>query len=496
MTLSVILGAMLLAGPVFALETNVTDKNICAAVEDCIFFDKAVPYDRVDVTCSDGIVTLTGETNNILAKQRASRLSETVKGVRAVVNRIEIKPSADRSAADIRKDVEAALLADPATDSYEITTRADDKGHVTLTGTVESWQEKQLTEKVAMGVRGVTGITDNVRVNYTTDRPDHEIKPEIEEALEWNTLVDHALIDVAVDEGKVRLTGTVGSAAEKRQARWDAWVAGVTDVDDTGLKVRSWARDEEQRKTQYVAKSESAIRDAVNDANLYDPRVNSFNVTPSVTGAAVTLRGTVDNVKAKHAAGENARNTVGVARVVNRLKVRPAMARTDEQIESAVRSTLLRDPYVDRYEINVNVVDGTAYLSGTVDSYFEKAQAEDAASRVNGVGDVSNALVVTDTTWPIVYDPYVYDWYVYDYGWYDYAPTYTVKPDRDICEAIESELWWSPFVDSDEVNVDVAEGVATLTGTVDSWSERRAAAENALEGGAIAVNNDLVVGAR
>jgi len=35
--------------------------------------------------------------------------------------------------------------------------------------------------------------------------------------------------------------------------------------------------------------------------------------------------------------------------------------------------------------------------------------------------------------------------------------------------------------------------VAELTGTVDSWSERDAATDNAYEGGAVSVDNDLEV---
>jgi hypothetical protein len=112
---------------------------------------------------------------------------------------------------------------------------------------------------------------------------------------------------------------------------------------------------------------------------------------------------------------------------------------------------------------------------------------------VNGVVDVSNGLLVTDLRWPMVYSPYVYDWYVYDYDWYDYSPRYAVKSDNHIKDDIEDELWWSPYVDADEVTVRVEDGRATLTGTVDSWSELRSATENALEGGAIAVDNNLVV---
>jgi osmotically-inducible protein OsmY len=472
---------------------NITDENICDAVDDCIFFDKATPFDGIDVACNEGIVTLTGTADNILAKQRATRLAETVKGVRSVVNRMTVRPSKGRSSTDIMRDVERALQTDPATDSYELTVLVTADGHVTLTGRADSWQEKKLAEKVAAGVNGVTKITNNVMVDYKLTRPDHEIKPEIEKVLEWDVLVDQELIDVSVKDGKVKLVGTVGSAAEKRRAHYDAWIAGVREVDDAELKVRDWARDKDQRTTARVVKSEKEIRDAVNDANLYDPRVKSFNVNPKVSGTEVTLTGKVDNLKAKHAAAANARNTVGVSRIVNRLKVRPRSELADEKVEQAVRNALLRDPYVDRFEITVNVVDGTAYLSGVVDSYFEKAQAEDAASRVNGVVDVSNALAVTKTNWPVIYDPYVYDWHIYDYGWYDYAPSYIAKTDREIKEDIEEELWWSPFVDANEVTVDVDNGEATLTGTVDSWSECRAAAENALEGGAIAVDNNLIV---
>jgi osmotically-inducible protein OsmY len=51
-------------------------------------------------------------------------------------------------------------------------------------------------------------------------------------------------------------------------------------------------------------------------------------------------------------------------------------------------------------------------------------------------------------------------------------------------------------VDSEEVSVTVDDGVVTLTGTVDTWSERQSAEENAYEGGAKDVMNDLRVNYR
>ena len=66
--------------------------------------------------------------------------------------------------------------------------------------------------------------------------------------------------------------------------------------------------------------------------------------------------------------------------------------------------------------------------------------------------------------------------------------------DAEIKEEINDELFWSPFVDADDVTVTVDQGTATLSGVVDSRSEYLSAEENAYEGGAVFVDNDLIVG--
>jgi osmotically-inducible protein OsmY len=128
-----------------------------------------------------------------------------------------------------------------------------------------------------------------------------------------------------------------------------------------------------------------------------------------------------------------------------------------------------------------------------VSTYYEKAEAENEAASVLGVSDVSNQINVVDITEPMTYDPYVDDEYLYEYTWYDYAPAGAIETDWDIRDEINDEMWWSPYVDSDEVTVSVEDGVATLTGTVDSWMEYDAARENAFEGGATGVVNRLTV---
>lgn len=483
---------LLLAAPAaLAAEAQLDDQTIADAIENEISFDQAVPANEIDVRVTSGVVTLTGTVANLLAKERAVSLAETVKGVRSVVNRIEVEPFWDRMDWEIEQDVEAALALDPVTESWEI--GVDVLANVaTLTGTVDSWQERQLVGKVVKGVRGVSGIDNRIDVDVDHDRLDSEIREEIEAALRWDALVDHAMIDVAVADGEVDLSGTVGSAAEKSRAVNDAWVAGVTIVDSSDLDVAMWAREKTLREDKYVVKSDAAIEDAIEYALLLDPRVLSGNVTPEVENGVVTLRGNVDNLRAKRAAGQDSRNTVGVAEVENRLKVRP-ITTTDSEIETDIENALVRDPFVERYEIAVDVFGGTAYLSGTVESYFEKSRADDIAASVVGVKEVRNNVTVDYDRRALAYDPYIHDFEPYIYEWYDYEPYYTARMDSDIEADIESEIMWSPFVDGDDVEVTVEDGVATLTGTVDSWGERADATENAYEGGAVWVDNNLVV---
>jgi osmotically-inducible protein OsmY len=479
---------VLLAGATPLSAQEKTDQAIADAVEDEFLFGRAIPSNQIDVTVADGIVTLDGKVGSLLAKRRAVRMAETVKGVRSIVNQIRVQPATARTDAAVRVDIESSLMTDPATESYEVDVSVLN-GVATLTGTVDSWTEKQLAEKVAQGVKGVI---NNIDVVYEDDRADSEIANDIRQALRWDALVDHALIDVQVNDGAVTLSGTVGSAAEKRRALYDSWVTGVTSVEAETLNVERWARDEDLRKDKYADVSDDEIRDAINDALLYDPRVMSFTITPDVAGSTVTLRGVVDNLKAKRAAEQVARNTVGVTYVQNRLKVRPLPEVEDSEVAEDVRDALLLDPYVQKYQIDVTVANGVVTLRGTVDSYFEKLQADDVASMVLGVSEVKNNLDV-EYEGPLAYEPYLDGVYVYDFDWYDYEPSYTFVPDSEIRDEIQSQLWWSPFVDEDDVTVLVEDGVATLTGTVDSWSERESATQNAYEGGAVWVDNELSV---
>ena len=471
----------------------ISDATIENAVEDELFFDPAVPTYLIDIKCKDGIVTLSGTVHNILAKERAVVIAETVKSVKSIVNLIQVSVINKKTDNSIERDISQALIDNPATERFEIHLNVKDS-HVTLNGTVDSFREKKLVETVVKGVDGVKSVENNIALSLSPIRSDTELLSDIQQALRWNALIDHELIKVDVEKGSVRLTGAVGSAAEKREAEKSSWVRGVQNVDTSSLKIRYWARYPILRKTKYNVPSDEKIKEAINAALEQDPRISASGVSVFVSDGIATLKGRVDNLKSSRVAAQDARNTVGISLVRNSLKVKPMpIFINDSELEQKIENAFKRDTYVNDFNISVQVSHGVADLFGKVDTLFQKVRAEDVASMIQGIYIVNNNLQVQRTWTPYYFNPYVDEIYLNDYGWYVSKRMNTEKSDSEILDAIQRELLWSPFVDAHQITVKVDDGKATLTGKVDSMMEYNAATENAQEGGAVSVDNELVI---
>jgi osmotically-inducible protein OsmY len=127
-----------------------------------------------------------------------------------------------------------------------------------------------------------------------------------------------------------------------------------------------------------------------------------------------------------------------------------------------------------------------------VDNAFERSHAEDVVADIAGVRAVENNLAVEDAR-PLVYNPYVDEPYLGEHEWYPGDLRYTRKDDTRIHAEVVDQLRSSPFIDVEDVSVAVDDGLVTLSGRVESWSERAAATENAFEAGAVRVENELEV---
>ncbi len=466
MSLLLFFGFLLLSkGSVLAGESRamLPDQVITEAAESALSIDKSVPSHLIDVHTHQGIVTLVGNVPHYRAKERAAQLVETVKGVESVINGLTVKIS-QRSDEDILQDMRRVLQEDPVTDAYDITATLQD-GVVTLSGTVPSLAAKELVAWVVSGVRGVRDVENTLVTELKETRSDSVLLEEIQKRLKADVWVNEESVFLAVKDGVVTLDGVVGSVAEKRRVVRDAGIAGVKEIDESLLFVKAWAQGNMQRKRETGFRSDEEIKETLELAFLYDPRVSAFNPTISVRQGIVTLTGLVSNLKAKRAAEDAAKYTRGVQWVKNFLKVRPEGEMSDEKLSRKVKLALHDNPFVNSLNIGVFVLLGRAILHGEVESEFQKKQAEESAAGVTGVVEIKNNLIVKDS--------------------------WTWRPDSIIKRDIENELWWSPYVDSDEVEVSVKQGVATLSGVVDSYLEYEMAIENAREGGAKQVESML-----
>ena len=177
-------------------------------------------------------MTLTGYVDSYARKIAAYQAVERVGGVRAVAEDLEVKlPGAlTRSDTEIAHQVANALRWDTEVPEDKIKARVEN-GWVWLEGEVE-WQYQRLAaERAVRYLTGVKGVTNIVKIRARVSS--YDVSKRIKEALHRTAEADARKIEVQTTEGRVMLTGTVRSFAERQDAERAAWAAdGVTAVED------------------------------------------------------------------------------------------------------------------------------------------------------------------------------------------------------------------------------------------------------------------------
>lgn len=449
-------------------QEKLSDRVIGLAVENELLSSDAVDAHRIDAEAEQGIVTLSGKVDNLLAKQYATEAAQHVKGVMAVIDQIVVVPG-DRKDKEIAQDILTAYARADVAETFEL--RVEVKyGTSTISGTVDSYAEKSLAEQVAAGIDGVTEIQNEIEVEYKTDRADAEIRAEVQGLINSAVELDDAEIAVSVKDGNVILNGQVGSAFAKSKAEQKAWVAGVESVDARGVQVDFDLYDGTRRRQRLLEVTDEKIVDTVKLALRQDPRVFSYIDTIEVESndGSVTMTGIVGRLRTKEAAEKIARSTIGVWRVKNHLKVRWSDEEpTTHEIIDDVQQALRRDPYVSRHAIRVHCRNAHVSLYGLVDSEFEKKAAAWIASGQKGVVHVNNNLAV--------------------------AKRWQPKSDAEIKADIEEKLKFTFFDKSNNIDVTVENGVAVLRGEVDTWYAWQTAMNIAIKAGARRPHNLIKV---
>lgn len=210
------------------------------------------PPEDLKLTISNGVVTVEGEANTILAKERTVEIIDAFEGVKTVVDEIELATYDHILDSNIRSELIHRLVYDRSVESSNINP-AVESGVVTLKGNVDSVIEKEVAHELAKNVKGVQYVNNNLKINLYTNKSDDEIKQEILKSLKKDLHVNDTLIKVSVREGDVKLDGYVDSLKEKDQAVFRSYVLGVNYVDHSNLLVRDYLdRDFLKNKFAYV----------------------------------------------------------------------------------------------------------------------------------------------------------------------------------------------------------------------------------------------------
>ena len=139
-----------------------TDHDLAKAVLNALRWDAAIPTGKVDVTVSQGWVTLKGEVDYAFQKRDAERAVQHLAGVKGVSNLIVVKPQVFPS--DLKQQIERALIRNAETDARNITVEVEGS-KIILRGTVRSYAEKQAAEDTAWAAPGVTEVENRIVVS-------------------------------------------------------------------------------------------------------------------------------------------------------------------------------------------------------------------------------------------------------------------------------------------------------------------------------------------
>jgi osmotically-inducible protein OsmY len=206
------------------------DQKLQYDVEQALKWESLLVDAEIGVITIDGRVTLTGSVDSYAKKRVAEHTTKTVKGVKAIIEKIEVTFAANGKKSDstLTKEVLDALKRNPVVPENEIQVQVEN-GWVTLEGTVK-WNAQKLAALTCIEhIPGIRAVANTIIIKSETE--DEIEKLGIQNALIRNWAIDEHDIKVDVFGNSVTLTGMVHSIYQKDEAERMAWNApGVWNV--------------------------------------------------------------------------------------------------------------------------------------------------------------------------------------------------------------------------------------------------------------------------
>jgi osmotically-inducible protein OsmY len=216
-----------------------------------------------------------------------------------------------------------------------------------------------------------------------------QLQSHVVDELAWDPKVDSSNIAVTVStEGVITLKGSVRNYPERRAA-------------ETAVKrvqgVRGLANDLAVMLPPKYTRDDSAIAGAAANALKWTTSIPEGKVKVTVSNGWVTLDGEVEWQFQKQTAFNVVRDLLGVKGVTNDIRVKPMVrpAEVKQKIEDAFK----RSAEIDADHVRVEAIGGSVTLRGTVRSWAERREAENAAWSAPGVTEVKDLLGVQEAAY-------------------------------------------------------------------------------------------------
>lgn len=460
--LMILFVAPLIAVGHLTAETN--DNTITQWIRKALREDSRIDTTAITIETQDGIVTLAGNVRDLAAKQYADLETKKISGVRGVVNTLHVM-AGSRDDTDIAQDVRRRLANSASIPSQGLQVVVKE-GAVTLDGVVASWAESQEAELLASEVKGVKSVANHLQVRYPIKRSPSDLQRAAAAAVARDVYLAGLPIKISITDDEARVEGKVATVYQKERASRDVRRVWNKATVQNNLKVVG--HDSGGIRQQAPLPTDTQLQSSVQAELAADARLKPSGVTVQARQGEVTLHGSVPSYYQKHIAEQDTRDVVGVADVTNLLAV-GAVHRPDDILQADVQHRLYSDAMLDTDVIDVQVKDDVVTLTGVVDSLGKKTHAVEVASRVKGIRQLVDHITVKTA---VAYTNTSLKWRI-----------------RDWLAATDETRGVA-----DQIHVAVRDGVATLTGRVNFWSERAAAGDVAFKTKGIQrVDNRLVV---
>jgi osmotically-inducible protein OsmY len=281
-------------------------------------------------------------------------------------------------------------------------------GLVTLHGKVTSDAEKQKAESIVRSIDGVANVRNLLQVvsparDDSVKASDDQIKERVTNVLKSDEAFKSVTVQ-SVNAGVVLLAGDVPTLGDHLRAVEHA--ARVPGVKRVASEIRSpdkladseiYSDRPETAKKAGGTASDLWITSAVKMRLLADARTPALDVNVDTTNATVTLFGMVPSAEAKAAAAEDAKKVSGVHSVSNEIEVVPkaqekVVRESDDRVKEHVAQALKAEAELRNDKIDVEVTNGVARLTGTVDNATDRLHAAAIARTAAGVRAVHDDL--------------------------------------------------------------------------------------------------------